>query len=398
MRLALIADGRAEHVRRWVRYLAEVGDDLLILSTHPCLPIDGVTMAMLPGVFRTRGLLVTRPDARPSAGRAAIAAASLGLRRGAQYVWQQAKTVDVGWQGPAARKMLAAFRPDLVHAFRLQTEGYVAAMAGWRPLVMSTWGSDFIWFARKYPAHRILARWALKRADGLLPDCERDRELAHEAGFARDRPVLVCPGNGGVDFAVYRPGRDALTRDPLIVYPRGLAPSVRIDTLIRALSLLERAESSSAPQAMLLVQSAFVRVVTGMVEAVGLSGDRVRVMPMVDQDTWVALLQRAAVMVSPSLSDGTPNSMLEAMACGAFPVMGDLASIREWIRPGVNGLLFDPTNPQQLATCLHEALTNADLRRSAQAVNAELVRARADRARIMPAVRGLYADVVSRAG
>jgi glycosyltransferase involved in cell wall biosynthesis len=398
MRLALIGDGRAEHVRRWVRYLTAAGDDLLLLSTHPCLPIGGVNAAILPGVFRTRGLLVTRPGSPPNAGRPAIAAALLGLTRGAQYIWQQAKTVDVGWQGPAARKILAAFRPDLVHAFRLQTEGYVAAMAGWRPLVMSTWGSDFIWFARKYPAHRMLARWALERADGLLPDCDRDRELAHEAGFARGRPVLVCPGNGGVDFTVYRPGRDALTRERLIVYPRGLVPSVRLDTLIRSLSLLERAQESGAPRAVLLVQSAFVPVVTRMVRTAGLSSERVRVMPLVDQDTWVALLQRAAVLVSPSVSDGTPNSMLEAMACGAFPVMGDLASIREWIHHGVNGLLFDPTNAEQLAACLQEALTNSDLRRSAQAANVELAKARADRARIMPAVRGLYARVASRAG
>jgi glycosyltransferase involved in cell wall biosynthesis len=170
---------------------------------------------------------------------------------------------------------------------------------------------------------------------------------------------------------------------------------VRLDTLIRALSLLERAQGSGAPRAVLLVQSAFVPVVTKMVQTAGLSGERVRVTPMVDQDTWVTLLQRAAVLVSPSLSDGTPNSMLEAMACGAFPVMGDLASIREWIRHGVNGLLFDPTNAEQLAACLQEALTNSDLRRSAQAANVELAKARADRARIMPAVRGLYARVAS---
>jgi len=398
MRLALIADGRAEHVRRWVRYLTDAGDDLLILSTHRCLPMSGVNMAVLPGVFRTRGLLVTQPDARPSVNRAAVAVASLGLGKGAQYIWQQVKTVDVTWQGRAARKLLAAFRPDLVHAFRLQTEGYVAALAGWRPFVISTWGSDFIWFARKYPVHRFLTRSALRRADALLPDCERDLGLARDAGFRPDRPSMVCPGNGGVDFEVYRPGKDALTRDPLIVYPRGLAPSVRLDTLIRALSLLNDSSESVMPKAILLVQSALVPVVTRMVEKAGLSVDRVRVMPMVAQEGWVSLLQRAAVMVSPSLSDGTPNSMLEAMACGAFPVMGDLASIREWIRHGVNGLLFDPNNPEQLATCLHDALTNAALRRSAQTVNAELVRTRADRARVMPAVRALYADVASRAG
>jgi glycosyltransferase involved in cell wall biosynthesis len=33
----------------------------------------------------------------------------------------------------------------------------------------------------------------------------------------------------------------------------------------------------------------------------------------------------------------------------AFPVCGDLESIREWIDDGVNGFLVDPTDAQALA-------------------------------------------------
>ena len=50
-----------------------------------------------------------------------------------------------------------------------------------------------------------------------------------------------------------------------------------------------------------------------------------------------------------SIHDGTPNSLLEGMACGCFPVAGDLESIREWITHGQNGLLVDPNDPQSIA-------------------------------------------------
>ena len=37
-----------------------------------------------------------------------------------------------------------------------------------------------------------------------------------------------------------------------------------------------------------------------------------------------------------------PEAILEAMALGCFPIAGDIESVREWITPGVNGILVDP--------------------------------------------------------
>lgn len=348
-------------------------------------------MEILPGLFRTRGLLVKQPATSTRDGRAAVAMAVLGLRRISQYAWQQAKTVDIIWQASSARRTLAAFQPDLVHAFRIQTEGYVAALVNRSQWILSIWGQDFVWFARAYPVHRHMTRWAVRRADAIIADCKRDLQLACEAGFPADGPTLLCPGNGGVDFNIYNLGAEACRREPLIVYPRGLVPYVRLDTLLRATALLDR--SGLTYSLVILMQRGLIPVATAMAAAATLCAERVSVLPMLDQSTWAALLQRAAVMVSPAVSDGTPNTMLEAMACGAFPVMGDLASVREWIRHGVNGLLFDPNDPEQLAACLEEAIRNDSLRKSAQIINLELVRDRADYARIMPTVREFYRAV-----
>jgi hypothetical protein len=70
-------------------------------------------------------------------------------------------------------------------------------------------------------------------------------------------------------------------------------------------------------------------------------------LPKLPQPMLWSLLKRSQVFVSPSSHDGTPNSLLEAMACGSFPVVGDIESMREWIEPGVNGLLVDPHSPRR---------------------------------------------------
>ena len=51
------------------------------------------------------------------------------------------------------------------------------------------------------------------------------------------------------------------------------------------------------------------------------------------------LLAQADIYVSTSLHDGTSVSLLEAMGSGAFPVVTDIPSNREWIINGENGFL-----------------------------------------------------------
>ena len=106
---------------------------------------------------------------------------------------------------------------------------------------------------------------------------------------------------------------------------------------------------------------------------------QVHLLPTLPQTQLWEIFLRAEVFVSPSVHDGTPNSLLEAMACGCLPVVGDIESMREWITPGVNGLLADAANPQALAEAIAMGLENAGLRASAAERNRQIIESRADR-------------------
>ena len=67
----------------------------------------------------------------------------------------------------------------------------------------------------------------------------------------------------------------------------------------------------------------------------------VELLPPLSHAQMAEVFRRAQIVASPSIHDGTPNTLLEGIACGCFPVAGDLESIREWITPNENGLLFD---------------------------------------------------------
>jgi glycosyltransferase involved in cell wall biosynthesis len=81
------------------------------------------------------------------------------------------------------------------------------------------------------------------------------------------------------------------------------------------------------------------------------------------------------------------------MACGCFPVAGDLQSVREWITPGKNGLLFDAETPRSIADALLTALDNKNLRAEAAGLNRDMISARAEYGKNMRRAEEFYRKV-----
>jgi glycosyltransferase involved in cell wall biosynthesis len=73
------------------------------------------------------------------------------------------------------------------------------------------------------------------------------------------------------------------------------------------------------------------------------------------------LLKEAAVFVLPSLYEGHPKALVEAMACG-LPVIGsDVPGIAEVVRHRETGWLCPPGDPAALAEALAAVIADASL-------------------------------------
>jgi glycosyltransferase involved in cell wall biosynthesis len=69
-------------------------------------------------------------------------------------------------------------------------------------------------------------------------------------------------------------------------------------------------------------------------------------------------LRDASVVVLPSLYEGLPNVLLEALATGCAVVATDLPGHREVIRSGENGLLVPSSDVEALTGAIENALEN----------------------------------------
>jgi glycosyltransferase involved in cell wall biosynthesis len=307
------------------------------------------------------------------------------------------RTVIRQWLGPltvyrASRRLRAVIeqvQPDLVHAMRIPYEGMLAAdAAGLAPLLISIWGNDFTLHAASTPLMRHYTEWTLKVADALHADCQRDVRLAKQRGFPPSKPTLVTPGNGGILMRAFFPPERPV-RAPVVVNPRGFRAYVRNDTFFQAIPLVLK----ERPDALFLCASmAGEREALDWVRKLGIEKS-VELLPPRPHEQMADLFRTAQVIVSPSTHDGTPNTLLEGMACGCFPVAGDLDSIREWITDEKNGLLVDPGDPAALAKAILRGLQDSALRRRAAEKNIEAIAERAEYAHNMARVVEFYGRV-----
>jgi len=395
MRLLFVADGRSPTAINWLRHWLETGHQVHLVSTFPCDPLPGLaSFHVLPVAFNKMaggGRTMTARTARASP-HPGLVGRIRGLLRLLRY-----------WLGPLSlpryqgqfRRLVAGIAPDLVHALRLPFEGMLASAAPQDiPLVVSIWGNDLTLHARGSFLMATLTRQALRRAQGLMADTARDLRLGREWGFSG--PALLVPGAGGIRLEEMGSGRQSvplpeeLPGVPIVVNPRGQRPgSLRQDVFFKAIPrVLEK-----FPRAVFVCPPLKGDVeAEKWVDALGIRA-QARLWPLLSQPQLWALYRKAQVYVSPSIHDGTPNSLLEALACGCFPVVGNIESMQEWITPGVNGLLVDAADAHALAQAIVAALENEDLRRKAAGHNAELIAERADYARCMAKAEEFYMRV-----
>jgi glycosyltransferase involved in cell wall biosynthesis len=210
--------------------------------------------------------------------------------------------------------------------------------------------------------------------------------------------VRVVRVRWGINLQAFRSGLDVETLrqrwnigwdQPIIFSPRLAQPFYRHDLVIRAFSFIQK----ESPRVVLVISEQFPDVeylcqLRALVSDLNLD-DHVRFIgsiPYPDMPLWMNL---AHIMIMVPQSDGMPNTLWEAMACGALPVLNRLPQYAEVIEDGINGLLVEP-KPADIAKVILQALASPELKTKAELRNRELVQTMADQDQEMARMEGWY--------
>jgi glycosyltransferase involved in cell wall biosynthesis len=411
LRICFLVDARSPIAAGWIKHFIDCKHDVHVISSYPCSPdvFPEAKLYQLPIAFsefaRIQHNGAVNSKSKPSLLMSAIAGLRSGrLSRLPTAVRFYLGPIELSRHVKRASDLIHQISPDIVHAMRIPFEGLLAAKAtpAEFPLVISVWGNDLTLFASEYSLIGSRTKQALRRADALHCDCLRDLNLAVCSwGFQPQKLGIVLPGSGGIPtnlFHLAEPGlalRDRLNIPddaPVIINSRGFRSYVRNDIFFQAIPQVLQ----SYPKAIFICSAMQGNpVAEKWVEQMKI-GENVRLLPSVPRREMADLFRLALVAVSPSLHDGTPNTLLEAMACGCIPVAFDIESVREWITHGVNGLLCERTDADSLANAILRSLGDERLREEARRQNSRLIAERAEYNKVMRQAEDFYSEVIQR--
>lgn len=322
MKILLLAGASSVHTVRWANAFAAKGEEVLLATQHA--PIDHldrtVILHQLPhwagaGYFLNRGRL---------------------------------------------RRIVRAFKPDVVNAHYATGYGTLAHACGRVPLVLNVWGSDVYDFPQGGPLNRAMVRSNLLRADQVVSTSQVMAEHT-KALCPALKEILVVPF--GVDMDLFRPVDQAgpAARPPVIGTVKSLAPKYGIATLIDAFALLRNQHPAlrlrivgSGPQEAELKQRARN---AGIADAVDWAGRVAHA--EVPGELWRMDVYAALSMLD---SESFGVAVLEASACGLPVVVSDAGGLPEVVDHGRTGWVVPRNDPAEAATKLDGLLRDPELR------------------------------------
>ena len=263
------------------------------------------------------------------------------------------------------KRELTAYHPDKLFSYNLKPVVY-SSLAARRIVGLESWslvtGLGHI-FVDQTPRAKLLKalitplyRAALKANKGYFFQNSDDLSELESGRIAEPQKATVVSGSG-VDLALYR--REALPAETgRFLFVGRFLKEKGIHDLVTAFaevktaypqSSLKLVGATDANPSSLTEEDVSDLVRTGVVDNLGWLDD---VRPAI---------QESSVMVLPSYREGTPRSVLEAMAMGRAIITTDVPGCRETVVHGVNGLLVPVRDPKALAAAMSQLAADPEL-------------------------------------
>lgn len=294
-----------------------------------------------------------------------------------------------------------SWRPGIIHTLGLDPASYFfldlrrKTPPRWRcPWVVTARGGPELALNRLIPREAARIREVMAACDQLIADNELNYEHAVSLGLAPGKvsPLGRMPGVGGVDIATLQSLRKVpAVKSRVILMPKAYdCPASKVLPVFEALKIcgdrIQPCEihfTAATPEA----EMWFATLPPEIRAASRLHG-------RLSREALLALMGQSRVLLAPSLTDGVPNVLYEAMASGCAPILSPLETLQPLVAQGVRMLFARNLFPMEIAEALVKAMTDDALIESMVAANSGKIRDLADRQQARTRVSSYYESLV----
>lgn len=276
----------------------------------------------------------------------------------------------------ALEKIILELQPDVVHSFEMQACSYpiLKTMEKYSNIkwLYSCWGTDLFYY-QQFPSHLKRIKEVLSRVNYLHTDCQRDYDIAKRLGFVGEHMGIV-PGGTGYRLSELQSNKLPIAERKIILVKgyehhlgRGLNIIKALEAIKKQIENYEVVVFGSHSKVIDYIQSNQLNFT--VFDRHGLSHKEL-----------IKLMGKSLIYIGNSMSDGMPNTLLEAIVMGAFPIQSNPGGVsEEIICDGKNGFLIEnPESISNMQNLILKAISNAKLLESAALENNILAKNRLD--------------------
>lgn len=262
------------------------------------------------------------------------------------------------------RALAVRVRPDVIQTHAVKSH-FLARLAGLpRQAPWVAFHHGYTWPSRKARAYNQLDRWSLRSADRVLTVCVPFRDELAARGVPPARIGIIhnaIPDGWGLKAR--EPGEAARLRAGT-----GIAPEKRVILIVGRLSrekdhltLIEavnRLPAGAMPHLVIVGDGPEKSRIEERIGRLGMHGCVTFTGHQSSAEPWYGI---ANVAVLSSLSEGSPNALLEAMAANVPVVATAVGGVPEIVADGESALLIAPGDPESMSAAITRILTEPGL-------------------------------------
>ena len=351
MKICYLGDAPSGHLRKFVDYFSKRGNEIHIISLRPAKYNNAVVHPM-PRISGFDDL---------------------------DYL------LNIFW----VKKRLRIIKPDILHAHYLTSYGLLGALSGFHPLIVTAWGTDLLVTPKKLFIYGTLLRYTLKKAD-LITDVApfMNQELLK---FGAD-PERILTSPMGIDTGVFQQGQRKFKKNlTSVLSMRALIKNSNVETIINAMQILKK--NNQDVKLIIANTGRLEKKLRMSVKDLELN-DVIQFTGVIEHSQTVKYFTSSDIYISVTSSDGASVALLEAMACGAFPIVSDIPANREWIKNGENGFLVPLNDSRTLAEKITLAAGDQGLREKAAHLNWQIINQEAKLEKNMVPIEQEYKSLI----
>jgi glycosyltransferase involved in cell wall biosynthesis len=305
-------------------------------------------------------------------------------------------------------RLIKKLKPDIVHAHEIYTWGVYAGFYHRTlrkiPLVITPWGFHHIWTSKSL--QRKLEKLAMEEADAIVVQGKSLKTALQNAYDVSNDKFVVF--HFGVDTKLFHSNYEAEVKKlktqlaipkaaVVVISPRVMGYYWGIQYIISAIPAVVKAHPNTV---FIFLRaggvSKFENEMRSKVRALGVMKHARFISDFVPQNLMPIYLNAADISVMVPKTDQASFSLLEAMACGAIPIVTDLDSNREWIQDGKNGFLVPWNTPSKLAARINYCIEHPELKSAFYKTNKRLIHEKGDWNKNAKKMEELYLQLLSK--